>query len=224
MRKIIALLILVMGIMLPRAFAFEGGVFMDCKITPHMEAWHFPKKPFNTSANLLRKATKVRRAQGEYMLLKGKVLDRNCVPVQNAVIHIWQPDNNGYYEDSYPKPNRKDTNLAQGVDPYFGYTGTARTDNLGNFAFLTIFPGSLAKNAPHINYIIQHRDFEDLASKIYFFQHPLNDDDPDFKKLSQQEQQTVAARGKPMDPRGQFEGRTYEFIVTLSGENKYTRY
>ena len=206
------------------AHAFEGGVFMDCKPTPTIEAWHFPNKPFNTSANLLRKSGHVRRAEGEYILIKGKILDSQCVPVQNAVVHIWQPDNNGLYEQSYPKIDHRDIGTPPGADRNFGYTGTARTDNFGNFAFLTIFPGRFRDNAPYVNYLVQHQDFEELASRIYFARHPSNYDDPDFKILTEEEQKLVTADGRPIDPSHRMEGREYQMVITLDGANKYTRY
>jgi hypothetical protein len=58
---------------------------------------------FHTNNNLLKKSNKNIFAIGQRMIFEGYIVDENCVPVQNAVVKIWQKNNYGRYYDGFPK-------------------------------------------------------------------------------------------------------------------------
>lgn len=106
---------------------------------------------FHHSNNLLRTPGKATLAEGEKILLKGKILDNRCLPISDAVIELWQTNNFGIYQ--YKKPNKvlHDQNFAS--------TGKAVTNNLGEFNFITIF-------SPKINIRIRHHGFKAIETYI----------------------------------------------------------
>lgn len=117
--------------------------------------------------NLRRKNGEYFTAMGSYIELRGTVRDVNCVPIQNARIHIWHRDHNGGHLAEY-KAVKKDIRLHPDYDKHFGYSGVTTTDNRGYFAFISVMPGiSGPKDQTHINIEIQHDSFETLRSRVY---------------------------------------------------------
>ncbi|MES2215190.1 MAG: dioxygenase [Pseudomonadota bacterium] len=107
---------------------------------------------FQPSNNLLHKAGLAPIFCGEKMLLKGKVLDKNCVPVSDAKIYAWQAGCDGKYPY---KPLRKSVNQShinlESASSFQG-SGTATSNNNGEFQFITIRPTSSSK----INIRVEH--------------------------------------------------------------------
>ena len=80
---------------------------------------------------------------GDRIYIRGRVLDGDENPVDDAVVEIWQADANGVYNHALdPKQSEAD----QG---FFGF-GRASTDDDGNYWFKTIRPGAVGDMAPHI--------------------------------------------------------------------------
>lgn len=196
---------------------------LRCKVTPAIDPTFIPLKAIKKSSNLLRKAGSPERARGRYIQFRGRVVGEDCVPVSNAVVQIWQADSAGKYDANYEMSSEWDV-ADEDYDPNFAYTGTAQTNNAGEFMFLTILPGVIDGRAPHINMSVNQSDFEDVITKIFFEKHPRNGEDPDFKELSPVKQQLVSAHGQELDPGGKLEGRVYNVTITLRGIHKYKRF
>lgn len=90
------------------------------------KAGEMPKK-FRSLNDLTRDAGSFVSTQGEDIIIIGRIMDANCVPIAGASVKIWQDEAN--------------TN------------GTATSDNMGRFHFITHLPKSylLSLNAS-INY------------------------------------------------------------------------
>jgi protocatechuate 3,4-dioxygenase alpha subunit len=91
---------------------------------------------------------------GELISLEGRVLDGAGVPIEDALVEIWQADANGNY---------------QAADfPGFGRFGTGTV--AGNFfRFQTIKPGAVAGQAPHICLVVFMRGLlSHLYTRLYF--------------------------------------------------------
>jgi protocatechuate 3,4-dioxygenase, beta subunit len=121
-----------MGMLASVAFAqgmpaLQDKYLADCKATPEIvgAGSDYPGKerivPSNKPA---LPAGKSIFGKGELVFLSGRVFDRNCVPVSDAVIELWQTNAYGNY--IYP-------NSAARSNPYplFAGSGRAVTDNLG---------------------------------------------------------------------------------------------
>ena len=104
---------------------------------------------------------------GEHIVLQGRLLDADGVPVPDGMIEIWQANSHGKY--AHPDDARTLTVEA-------GFTGFGRTptDSEGNFRFSTIKPGRVpAANghlqAPHIMVSVFARGLlKQLVTRIYF--------------------------------------------------------
>lgn len=128
-------------------------------------------------------------AKGEIILIKGKVIDEDCRPVEKALVEIWQACHTGKY--NHPA----DPNTAE-LDPHFQYWGRAITNKKGEYIFKTIYPGAYPAGAnwvrpPHIHFKVHRRGFEELTSQFYFKGHPLNRTDRVLQSLSASEQKQV---------------------------------
>ena len=121
-----------------------------CKITkPYMN--NYEPKIFNKTNNLLRNLGQGNFAMGQKIVLKGRVVDTNCKPISNAKVFIWQVNNNGKYP-YYPMRTQIDEDLiSNDLNSTFIGSGTAVTDNKGEFSFVTVYPGNVRSEAPHVN-------------------------------------------------------------------------
>lgn len=215
---------------------FYATSFMPCAVTPTLKPSFLPMNPIVKHGNLLRKEGEARRALGQYIRIVGRVLDESCLPVENAVIEIWQPDHTGKNENDYIPASswdRKDPDY----DPYFAYSGTAQTNNLGEFSFLTIFPGvhdtqnPKEQEAPHINVRVTHPTFQKLTTRLYFVNHPRNEHDATLQSLDANKKigrkdvrDLVVMEGKALDPTHKYEGRIYRKTLVLRGIDPYRQY
>ncbi len=83
-------------------------------------------------------------AQGQHIILSGRVLEVGAKPTQNMVVELWQPDHQGIFRHPLdPRCNQ--------ADPGFWNWGRARTNKDGWYRFKTILPGTPEGRAPHIN-------------------------------------------------------------------------
>ena len=125
-------------------------------------------------------------ALGEQILISGVVYDGDGAPVTDAMIEIWQPDAQGFFNH----PN--DPNQAN-ADPNFRGFGRSET-RTGKFEFKTIKPGSVDGSAPYINVTVFARGMLVHAiTRIYFSDAAANDDDPVVSVLDAARRQTLIA-------------------------------
>ena len=154
MRFIISLLIL---------FMFSNTVFgenlIECPNTP--EIWELAMLPKTYPTNeLSRKIGSSEFANGKYIKIEGKVVDSNCTPVADARVKIWQANTNGVYEFLKGDEHLKYKN--------FTGSGTTSTDNLGNYVFYSIYPGSANQRPPHIFFQVEHQNFKLFRTEMFF--------------------------------------------------------
>ena len=198
---------------------------MTCQQTPNITASYIPLFPVARNNNLFRHTGAARHALGSYIQIRGKLVDEDCIPISNATIRLWQADSKGRMPSFITEEPSSAFFPSTGQDPHFGYSGTAQTDNLGNFVFITVFPGSFDNFAPHLNVYIDHPDFSSLRTRVYFNKHPKNKHDPLLTSLPSYERDLVLAQGQAIpSSSGPPEGRLYRIVFTLAGINKYRKY
>jgi protocatechuate 3,4-dioxygenase beta subunit len=131
------------------------------------------KLPPDTDNDLLLVNDSVTRAAGEITHLRGRVLDPTGSPVPNAVVEIWQVDNNGIYlHTGCPNRDKRDERF-QG----FGRFLTGRT---GEYYFRTIKPVAYTlgiTRTPHIHVVVNKGAERMLTTQLYIKGHPLNRQD-----------------------------------------------
>lgn len=115
------------------------------------------------------------RAQGPVIRVTGEVLDEHGMPVEGALVDIWQANAHGRY-------HHEDDPATAPEDPNFQGWGMVRTDAKGRYAFTTIKPGAYQvdgswRRPPHIHYKVSRRGFHEITTQMYFAGDPLNDTD-----------------------------------------------
>lgn len=161
------------------AALYVPGVFaQQLQQTPRQtEGPFYPNKlPLDTDNDLLVLNDSITPAVGTITHLTGRVLDAKGEPVRNAVVEIWQCDNNGKYIHT------GDTNK---VTPDLNFQGFGRfvTGSTGEYYFRTIKPVPYPGRTPHIHYIVKQADKRMLTTQLYVKGFAGNEKDGIWKGL-----------------------------------------
>lgn len=108
---------------------------------------------------------------GAVTYLSGRILDRRGEPVRNAVVEIWQVDNNAaYLHTGNVNRDKRDANF-QGF-------GRFLTGSTGEYYFRTIkpvlYPGRMA---PHIHFAVKLKEQDKFTTQCYIKGHSGNERD-----------------------------------------------
>lgn len=148
---------------------------------------------------------------GERVSIRGRVIDGDGKPVNDAAVEIWQANSHGRYahpEDKQDKPLEKS---------FRGY-GRSLTDDKGAFRFSTIKPGRVPGpggelQAPHLSVTIFMRGLlKHLQTRIYFAGDPANAEDPILALVPAERRPTMIARTGA--------DGTLEWDAVLQGKNE----
>ena len=123
-------------------------------------------------------------AQGERIVVSGRVLDEDGRAVPHTLVEIWQANAAGRYRhlhDNHPAP----------IDPNFSGAGRTITDAEGYYRFVTIKPGAYPwSNHPnawrpaHIHFsLFGHSLATRLVTQMYFPNDPLFPYDPIYNSI-----------------------------------------
>ena len=146
-----------------------------------------PRMRFADADNdLIRIEGAVRQAGGVPMHLTGRVLDAQGNPVAGARVEIWQCDANGRYLHT---GDRQTTPR----DPGFQGFGHVVTESDGAYAFRTIVPVAYPGRTPHVHVKVRHGGAE-LTTQFYLADHPGNDRDALFRRLSPEDRRALSMR------------------------------
>jgi len=152
-------------------------------------------------------------AQGQHILLTGRVLQEGGTPTRNSILEIWQTDSKGVFR--HPLDPR-----SAEADPGFSGWGRARTDPQGWYKFRTVVPGSYDGRCPHVNVMVLAIGLTwRLVSTIFFADLPEKVDDPVLNCVTDPEARLrlFAKRDTSLDADGL---PAYRFDVILRGENE----
>ena len=158
------------------------GLFADLLQTPKQtEGPFYPDHlPLDTDNDLLAINENLTPAVGEVTYVSGRILDAKGDPLRNAVVEIWQCDNNGAYLHS--KTGNKEK-----ADKNFQGFGRFVTGSTGEYLFRTIKPVPYPGRSPHIHYKIKRGGKELLVTQLYVQGHPGNEKDFIWKGLKEGE-------------------------------------
>jgi len=113
-------------------------------------------------------------AKGEDMVIEGRILDTEGKPIENAVIDVWQANDEGFYDVQQ-----------KGIQPDFNLRGVFRTGSDGHYWFRAVKPkfypipddgpvgqllGKLGRHPyrpAHLHYIIKANGYETLVTHIF---------------------------------------------------------
>ncbi|MGD9722671.1 MAG: intradiol ring-cleavage dioxygenase [Pirellulales bacterium] len=154
------------------AFAAPGALAEELARTPlQTEGPFYPDKlPLDTDNDLIIVNDGLTSAVGEITHLTGRILDSHGDPIRNAVVEIWQCDNNGaYLHSGTVNRDRRDTNF-QGF-------GRFLTGSTGQYYFRTIKPVAYPGRTPHIHFLVKGPGREKFTTQCYIKGHPQNERD-----------------------------------------------
>lgn len=151
----------------------EAGDFAQALVrTPaQTEGPFYPRTlPLDVDNDLLIINNAITPAVGAITHLGGRILDANGSPVRNALVEIWQVDNQGAY--IHPGTTNRDTR-----DTNFQGFGRFLTSASGEYYFRTIKPVPYPGRTPHIHFKIKKAGKDILTTQCYVKGHPGNERD-----------------------------------------------
>lgn len=154
--------------------------------------------------------------QGKPIILRGRLLDSEGQPVDDALLEFWQANAAGILR----MPGLLDHPL---LDPYFDGYGRLIT-TLEPFAFTTIKPGAImagkgmAARAPHITLTIFSDGITRLVTQVFFDDEPeANASDPLLESLPTELRDRLVARLTPTPNDGP---AIYEIAIVMRGADE----
>ena len=153
-------------------------------------------------------------ATGQKIRIEGRVLDGDGMPINDAMIEIWQADAQGRYAHARgekPRPNAKFTGF-----------GRSATDKAASTAFDTIKPGAVPgpngkPQAPHIVVCIFSRGMlRQIYTRLYFSDEAANAADPILTRWCR----PIGAGPLLPTRRRSGELAVYRFDIRVQGDNE----
>lgn len=154
------------------AFSVPGVFAEELAKTPRQtEGPFYPDRlPLDTDNDLLIINEGITPGVGQITHLTGRILSPSGGPVRNAIVEIWQADNNGVYIHSGSNDTGKRDGNFQGF-------GRFLTGSKGEYYFRTIKPVPYQPRTPHIHFAVDIKGKRYLTTQCYIRGHELNAND-----------------------------------------------
>ena len=191
-------------------FAVPGLFAEELTKTPSQtEGPFYPDQlPLDTDNDLLVLNDSITPGVGEVTYLSGKILGSNGEPIRNAVVEIWQADNNGaYLHSGSDNGDKRDRNF-QGF-------GRFTTGLNGEYLFRTIKPVPYPGRTPHIHFGVKVPGRDKFTTQCYVQGHPGNERDGIYKSIrNPQAREAITVAYNPL-PGSKIGELTASFDVVL---------
>ena len=188
------------------------GPFFAYGLAPHSRCAWQPSDVYDwketVGANLVTPD-----ATGEKIRIEGRVSDGDGMPINDAMIEIWQADAQGRYaspRDARARPNTQ-----------FKGFGRSATDKDGVYSFDTIKPGAVPgpngkQQAPHIVVCVYSRGMlRQVYTRLYFEGEAANDADAILALVPAERRGTLIAHKESR------KGQTvYRFDIRVQGKDE----
>jgi protocatechuate 3,4-dioxygenase alpha subunit len=151
--------------------------------------------------------------KGERVRITCRVLDGDGVPVDDAMIEVWQADPQG-------KHNHPDDRQEKALAPGWRGFGRMSTAADGSCQFETVRPGQVPgpagkPQAPHLNLAVFARGLlRHLCTRIYFAGDPANETDAILALVPAERRATLMAQPDAAHP------EQWRFDIHLCGEQE----
>ena len=127
--------------------------------------------PFYQSGSPIRTIIAHPDEPGTRLFISGNVKGIDCQPLQDAIVEVWQADDDGCYSIFNVCENGV-------IEDEFKLRGTIMTNEDGYYGYESILPASYANRPRHIHYKITAPDGTSLITQLYFENDPLCENDP----------------------------------------------
>lgn len=121
--------------------------------------------PFYKPQSQLRRDLTGEVSAGVRLRIGGHVVDRSCRPIPEAIVELWQADENGQYDNAGHR-----------------LRGYQRTDAKGRWSFTTIIPGLYTGRTRHIHFKVQRAGGRVLTTQLFLPGEPGNERDYQFNQ------------------------------------------
>jgi protocatechuate 3,4-dioxygenase alpha subunit len=178
----------------------------------------FPAELAGEMNDLSRRRPDAPTAEGQLVLLSGRVLQEGLRPVVNFLVEIWQADAKGRFD--HPADRRNEA-----ADPNFAFWGRALTDAEGRYSFRTIKPGPVpaadgGTSAPYIAVTLLGSGLmRRLVTRVYFPDDARNAADPLLQRIDPVARDRLVARPDTR-PDGPKDALALVFDIVLRGEGE----
>ena len=186
----------------------------SCNVSASVTAHDYPgAQKIPTTNNLMLPTGKAVEADGQKLIIHGRLRDSHCAPVPEATVELWQ--NNPYGRFLLAQPRDLATPNAM-----FAGAGRTYTNSNGEFTFITAFPAPSRYATPSVNIKINADHMDSYMSALFFSGDERNEKDASFKKLS------LAARDDVMIHvrEGEGDGLVGNIDIVLPGKAAYRTY
>ncbi len=158
-------------------FTIPGAFAEELVRTPRQtEGPFYPDYlPLDTDNDLIIVNDGLTPAVGEITHLSGRILNAKGDPIRNALVEIWQVDNNGVYLNSHDKHAARDKNF-QGF-------GRFLTGSTGDYYFRTIKPVLYPGRTRHIHFALKMKGREKWTTQCYVKGEPQNERDGIYREI-----------------------------------------
>lgn len=124
-------------------------------------------------------------AEGNTIIIEGRVVDRTGSPLAGGAVEIWQTDDRGIYD------HPGDSGTA-GRDPGFQFYGSSGVDQAGRYVFRTVVPGRYEPRPRHIHVKVKLDGRTLLNTQLYI-------DNVSFGELSVTPESRISSGGRMED-------------------------
>ncbi len=186
------------------------GPFFAYGLAPHNRCHWQPSDIYDwketVGANLITPD-----ASGSKIRIEGRVLDGDGMPINDAMLEIWQADAQGRYAS--PRDARSRPNVM-----FTGF-GRSATDKDGVYSFDSIKPGAVPgpdgkPQAPHIVFCIFSRGMlRQIYTRAYFSDEAANANDAILNLVPADRRGTLIAHKEGSGPQA-----VYRFDIRVQGE------
>ena len=187
--KHIMYVVIIFANFLISAFAapnLDKYIFSSCVPSPMIKVEHRPGN-YATSNDLSKIPGGFENDYANKILLRGIVVDKECVPIPNAKISLWQKDEYGDYRyatelaTSYQKYKMNDKIYSE-----FQGNGVSVSNNVGKFSFITVplSNDKKTKKPDMINIAINAKGFAPFSTKI-LLRESDNEDKPETEVITE---------------------------------------
>ena len=209
--------LLCMLLLLPTLASAQTVAPQSCTPSPRIATTNYPgARAIPTSNDLTRYHGKSVAAEGQRLLVQLRLRDTRCVPVQGAIVEIWQAN---------PFGNFRVIGSSERANPNAVFSGAGRsyTDNNGGVQFVTLFPAALKGQAPRIHIRVKAPNLQPYDTILYFENDVRNGNDAAYKRLTAEARPRAELKMEPVanDPNAGFIGAAE---IILPGNMRYRSY
>lgn len=125
--------------------------------------------PELANSNLTYNPSNGKKALGEIVKLGGRITNMNHFPLSKASVELWNTNSYGSYVVE---------NSPRGIDKGFIGYGKVKTNENGEFEFITIKPiaytryGFLINRPPHFHFLVTHSKIKPLGLEVDIIENP----------------------------------------------------